>query len=166
MSRRIDVRLSASSIDAAIRELESYRSSFEGRLDELCRRLAQLGMEVAVRNIPVYTGDLKSSVRVEHKGPRSWAVVSDSDHAAFVEFGTGVVGEGTYKGELPEEWGYDERRTPSAHSKADPTVWYYFDPVAGEVRHTRGQAGKGYMLAASQEMRRQAAAIAREVFGA
>lgn len=164
MRRRVRVGLSPASVGEAVEELRSYRSGLSGRLEELLRRLGEAGLSTAVAVVPVDTGDLVSSIRLERRGQHDYLLVADSGHAAFVEFGTGVVGQGTYAGNLPGAWSYDERRTPAAHDPADPTRWYYYDSD-GSLRSTRGQAGSGYMLAASEEMRQRALSIAREVFG-
>lgn len=161
---RISVDLSERSCAQAAAAIRQRARTFESRLDELCRRLAEAGMDAAVRAVPVMTGDLRDSIRVERRGEAEYLVVAENGHAAFVEFGTGVVGEGTYRGELPGSWEYDQRRTPAAHDPLDPTKWYYRDPATGQVRATRGRRAAGYMLAASEEMRRQARRIAGEVF--
>lgn len=161
---RLSCGLSTASVRAVREQVERYSESFDTRLDRLCRELVELGAEVAVTNVPVDTGDLKSSIRMEAHGDRSYLVVARNGHAAFVEFGTGVVGEGTYEGDLPPAWGYDERWTPEAHDKADPTIWYYRDPVDGEVHWTRGRKAAHYMLRASEAMRQQVIETARRVW--
>ena len=158
--------LSSASVREGIRRIEAYRDSIPARLDRVCTALCDLGVAVAVTVAPIDTGDLRSSIHVEQRGGHTVLVVVDSEHAAFVEFGTGVVGEGTYQGELPEGWSYDERRTPEAHDPLDPTWWYYRDPVDGEVHKTQGQAGKGYMLSASETMRQRLMDVAREAWSA
>lgn len=44
----------------------------------------------------IFTSELISSVHVEYegstKGDGIWAVIAGTDHAAFVEFGAGIVG--------------------------------------------------------------------------
>lgn len=67
---------------------------------------------------PVVSGALRESIHtasVELVGTVvSGSVVADAPHAQFVEFGTGLQGEGTYPGELPQTgvpvtgaWVYD-----------------------------------------------------------
>ncbi len=161
---RMTMELSRASVRAVREQVERYSESIDSRLDRLCRELVELGVEVAVRTVPVDTGDLRASIRSEVRGERTYLVVARNGHAAFVEFGTGVVGEGTYRGELPSSWGYDERRTPEAHDALDPTLWYYRDPVDGEVHSTRGRRAAHYMLAASEAMRQRALETARRVW--
>lgn len=60
---------------------------------------------------PVDTGELKESIHtasVQPVGTKvSGTVVASAEHAAFIEFGTGLRGEGTYPGDLPAGWVYD-----------------------------------------------------------
>lgn len=163
--RTIRFELSPSSAREAARAVEEYRRALLRKLEELLRRLAEAGVDAAVRVVPEDTGELAASISVEQRGSSDYLVVAACGHAAYVEFGTGVVGKGTYAGELPAGWGYDERRTPAAHDPADPSRWYYYDRD-GNLRSTRGQRASGFMLAASEEMRREVARIAREVFSA
>lgn len=160
---RVIAELSQASVREAVRELEAYRDAIPDKVEELLRRLCEEGVAAAVAVVPVDTGELRSSIRLERRGGSDYLVVADSGHAAFVEFGTGVVGQGTYAGELPAGWGYDLRRTPEAHDPVDPTRWFYYD-AEGNLRSTRGRPAAGYMLAGSEEMRRKAVSIAKEVF--
>jgi hypothetical protein len=67
--------------------------------------------------VPVDTGELVSSGgrETQWKGQRVTGTVSyTSGHASFVEFGTGIIGSGTYPYPLPQEgvpftgsWVYD-----------------------------------------------------------
>ena len=160
---RVTFSLSSASVREAIAQLERYRDGLPAKLERMLARLSEEGVAAAVAVVPEDTGELRSSIESRREGPRRYLVVAENGHAAFVEFGTGVVGQGTYPGELPKGWGYDTRRTPEAHDPADPTLWYYYDRD-GDLRCTRGRVASGYMLAASEEMRRKVLEIAREVF--
>lgn len=161
--KTIRVELSMASIRQAKEQIEKYANSLQQRTDELCRRLSEIGVEVAKVHVKVDTGELESKISFQRKGNAEYLVISDGNYAAFVEFGTGVIGSGTYKGELPAEWKYDVRRTPSAHDPLDPTAWYYYDEDG--IRHrTQGQRAASYMAQASEAMRQKVVQIAREVF--
>lgn len=162
--KRIRLELSTESINKAIKEIEEYRNKLPLRIETFLRRLAEIGVDAAIAYVPVDTGELQSGIYLERKSDKEYLVVADSDHAAFVEFGTGVIGEGSYKGELPDGWDYDTRATPSAHDSKDPTIWYYIDPQSGEVKSTRGQRASNYMFMASAAMRQNIINVAREVF--
>ncbi|MEC4272959.1 HK97 gp10 family phage protein [Adlercreutzia sp. R25] len=144
--------------------IDGASASLEARCAELVRRLGEIGVEAAVAHVRKDTGELASGIRWEQLADGSGIVVSEGPYAAFVEFGTGVVGEGTYQGDLPDGWGYNEQRTPEAHDPDDMTRWFYRDRD-GRVRSTRGQPACGYMAAAAEEMRQSVAAVAKEVLG-
>lgn len=160
--RQFDVELSSSSVKSIIRQLEAYAHSLDEKVEEVCKRLAEEGVNTAVSAVRVDTGALRDGIYMQRSGDCEYLVISYSPYAWFVEFGTGVVGEGTYPGDLPAGWRYDERRSPWAHDPDDPTVWYY---VSGGRRFsTQGQPANAYMLAASEEMRQKVLNVAREVF--
>jgi len=160
---RIPIGLSVDSVAAAIKQVNAYGNSLEAKCDELARRLVELGVEVAKITVRKDTGDLESGIRFEKVGNGEYLVVSEGDYAIFVEFGTGVIGQGTYPGELPAGYGYDERRTPAAHDPIDPTKWYYRDRY-GAIRSTRGQTANAYMAASAEQMRQAVLKTAKEVF--
>lgn len=161
---RMRVELSEESLGAAVAGLSAYGKSLEARCDELCARLAGIGVDVAKAVVRKDTGELESGIRVEElEDGGGRLVVSEGDYAMFVEFGTGVVGQGTYPAQLPEGYEYDQRRTPAAHDQRDPTKWYYRDRD-GRIRGTRGQTANAYMAEAAEAMRDAVLRTAREVF--
>jgi len=163
--RKIRISLSKDSIEAGVRSLDEYRSGLKTKCDELCRRLGNLGIETAVSIVPIETGTLKNSISLVKHGDANYIVLADAENAAFVEFGTGVIGQGTYGFDLPVSWEYlqDPPQSPWAHDPSDISTWYYVDE-SGRVRSTRGQVGVGYMGAAAAEVYSKIASIAREVF--
>ena len=158
------ISLSERSVDDAIAQLKGYLESLEAKTDALCARVAEECADAARANVPVDTGWLLSGISVEKRGDADYEVVSEGEYAAFVEFGTGVVGQGTYPGELPAGYGYDERRTPEAHDPLDPEAWYYYDRY-GERRRTKGHKAQPYMLDSAEYARASVMDAAREVFG-
>ena len=110
MKKTIDVSLSVSSLQNAIKELRAYQARLDHKCAIIAERLADDGVEVArvqLANLDaIFKGELIESIQSEcitdTKGSHIWAVVAGTDHAAFVEFGTGVIGQKKpYKGELP-----------------------------------------------------------------
>lgn len=81
------------------------------------RKTRGKGVEIARVQIAdldaIFTSELISSIHAEYEGSTKgggiWAVIAGTDHAAFVEFGTGIVGQQSpYPGKLPEgvSWQY------------------------------------------------------------
>lgn len=72
-------------------------------------RLCQIGEDEAKAKVHVDTGALQSSIKHKvKKGKKKikGVVSAGTDHAMFQEFGTGLVGEGTYPGDV-QGWVYD-----------------------------------------------------------
>lgn len=84
----------------AIRQLEQYKKNLELKVKELLTTLAEHGASVAkasVEGLPYSTGDLESSIYAIYDEQTHTAMIkADNEHAVFVEFGTGLIGEGTY----------------------------------------------------------------------
>lgn len=155
----MSVPLSKDGIRLAVREVEAYRARLAAREQQFVRRVAEIGL-LAARSAPVDTGELQGSITLEKIGPSHYAIVADSDHAAYVEFGTGVVGEGTYP-ETPQGWEYNR---DSPH-KDDTGEWTFWWGERGFWMRTRGHAAQPFMLPAAEAMRNAVPRIAREVFG-
>ena len=67
-------------------------------------------------------------------------VYTNCEYAAYVEFGTGVTGNGTYPYEV-------EGFTPKYKDKG----WAYFDEDKNEWIYTKGQVAQPYMYPALKE---------------
>lgn len=91
---------------------------------------AEVVLEEAEALVPVRSGELRESghVEVDSDATEDHAyVVFDAPHAQFVEYGTGVTGDGTYPYELPEEgvpitgsWVYDYKKQNWHGMEAQP----------------------------------------------
>lgn len=159
--------LSASSVRAARQRVERYASGLPSKVDEFCRRLAEVGVTAAVTALQESdkreTGELQSSIEVERVGDRDYLVVTHCGYAVYVEFGTGVVGaSGSYPGTMPPGVTGPLSRTTKAREDGS---WVYYDERQGRFRITKGQLPTGFMAQASVEMRDESVRIAREVFG-
>lgn len=113
----ITMSLSEKSVQNAIRELRAYQNSLTYKCQLLAEKLAEKGVEIARVQIAdldaIFTSELISSIHAEYEGSTKgggiWVVIAGTDHAAFVEFGTGIVGQQSpYHGKLPEgvSWQY------------------------------------------------------------
>lgn len=160
---RLSMELSADSINKAIRQLNDYEKRLTAKCELFCQRLGDVGVSAALAVVRRDTTALASSIRFERINGTDYAVIAEGEYIAFVEFGTGVVGQGTYPKDMSIEWSYDQRNTPAAHDKLDPSKWYYRDKE-GRIRGTRGQTANAFMANASEGMRQAVFKIAKEVF--
>lgn len=165
--------LSVSNIRHLQKELEKYRDSLEHKARLLAEKLSERGVEIARVRVAsldaVFTGELIESIHSEYKGSQKggavFAVVADSDHAAFVEFGTGPIGaESPYPYDLPEgvTWEYASGKT--IRQLADGRYgWFY--PKDGQWYFTEGMPARPFMFETSLELQEIVVEVAKEVFG-
>lgn len=145
-----EVELSAGSIQSAIDALEAYARELPERVDRAVGDCVDDGLLTARQQVASYpqpfaTGKLASSFSVGHS-ETSWELRNDSDHAAFFEFGTGVVGSAhpyPYEADVP--WSYDV----SGHGDAG---WEYYGDD-GRLHWTRGLPSRPFMAPAAARIR-------------
>ena len=101
MAKKITINLSQKSIQDAISQIKAYKNDLAYKCQLLAEKLSERGVEIARLQLSdldaVFTTELISSIHAEYKGSVKgggiWAVVAGTDHAVFVEFGTGIVGK-------------------------------------------------------------------------
>lgn len=165
---------SQSSIQNAIKALQSYQDNLMYKCQLLAEKLAEKGVEIARVQIAdldaIFTSELLQSVHSEYKGSIKgggvWAVVADSEHAAFVEFGTGIIGKANpYKGTLPEgvDWQYATGKT--IRQLADGRYGWFYKGKDGNWYFTEGMPSRPFMYNTANELKSIVVSTAREVFG-
>jgi HK97 gp10 family phage protein len=95
---------------------------------------------------PVDTGDLAGSIHMQVKDTGKaleGRVYTNKEYAAYVEFGTGVKGNGTYPYQV-------EGLSLTYRDKG----WAYYDEDKGEWIYTKGQEAQPYMYPALKENER------------
>lgn len=151
---KLTLRLNPDSADEVLNEIQLYRDQLIRAVQELGAELATVGAEYMRASIIWYdaveSGELLSSVEgffdpVTGRG----YVACRSGHAAFVEYGTGVVGEnpgGTDSRGLP----YTTK--PYSLAETKPSGWHYDVNHHGEAgwtyqggRWTRGQPPRPFV---------------------
>lgn len=146
----ITAEISASSFAKAAAQVREYAKSVRTKTDAAVNKILETGEVQAIGSAHRESGELASSISVQGN-----KLVADSAHAAFHEFGTGVVG--SYSGDLPSSWAYDVNH----HGDAG---WWYFDEKQGRKRWTRGQRGTAYMAKAAEAMRQEVIPTFQEMF--
>lgn len=169
----IKMELSQKSIQNAIKELRSYQNSLEYKCRLLAEKLSEKGVPIAQSYIAsldaIFTYELNSSIHSEKvadvEGGGIWAVVAGTDHALFVEFGTGIVGqESPYPGELPDgvTWEYASGKT--IRQLADGRYGWFYNRD-GQWYFTEGMPSRPFMYYTAIELRKIILETAKEVFG-
>ena len=165
--------LSVEGINNLKKELLSYKTDFlQNRLVELTERLAEKGVEIAKANVTkldaIFTGELIDSLHSEKgsisKGTAIFYIVTDSKHAAFVEFGSGQLGmEGGYPYPFPEgvQWNYNSGRTIFEIS---PGQYGWFYKRDEQWYFTQGMPSRPFMYETAMELEKEIVKTAKEVF--
>lgn len=170
--KNIEIRLDPKSIENAIKELEAYKKEVEQKARLLVQRLTDYGADIARIKIvdmgAVYSGELLSGVDGYFSPLLNAGVVRvTSDHVAFVEFGTGVVGQqsphtnGEYLSKAA--WGYATGQKIFT-TKDGKTGWIYPTDDGG-FRFTEGMKSRPFMYQTALELQREFPRMAKEVFG-
>lgn len=168
---KVDI-LSQSSINRLKNQLTQYRNGLKYKASEIARRLAEEGVPVARLNVvdldAVFTGELISSIHSEYITSLPYGamfcIVADSDHAMFVEFGTGVVGrENPYPFPIPPEadWKYASGKT--IRQLADGRYGWFYEKD-GNVYFTEGMPSRPFLYNTALQLVSLVPQIAKEVF--
>lgn len=150
------------SINAAIKQLQQYKTDFLAKEELFVKRLAEIGVSVASTGFATadYDGVNDVQVRIEFSGNHA-AVIAEGETVGFIEFGTGV--------KFPEWDNSGMEYTPPKHGTygkghgARPHGWY-FKQGEGAVRHTYGNHPAEAMRTARDVMIERVTQIAREVW--
>lgn len=153
MNRTITVKLTETGIDRAIREVERFKRDVLGATNSLCEMLVEEGVSDAkiqlysFEPIAVYTGQLEDSIQGYYDQERHVGFIfTDCFYAAFVEYGTGIVGQ-SLPHPNPEGWTYDINN----HGL---NGWIYFNDRDGKFHWTKGFKSRPFMYNTAQELRR------------
>ena len=170
--RIIRARLDPESIAAAITEILEYQKEVEQKTRLLIQRLTDEGANLARVKIvglgAVYSGELLSGVDGYYSPALNVGFVRvASNHVAFVEFGTGIVGQNSphKNGEYLAKaaWGY--ATGPKIFTTKDGRVGWIYPTDDGSFRFTEGMKARPFMYETALELQRKFPQIAKEVFG-
>lgn len=156
---RIVLELSVASCEKAIKALKEYQKDIKPKLDEVCKRLAEIGRDEAlsiINSIPTTAGNTVERVDVV-KTENGYKLVMEGEDVYFIEFGTGDGVSAHYDTSVPVAWG----SWSAEHSQMlfNNGFWYY-----DNVRYT-GTPAYMPMYYAEKKMREEMPYIIKEVFG-
>ena len=157
--KTIAIELSVDSCNKAIEELKKYQKEIKPKLDEVCRRVAEVGRDEAlsiINGIRLQDGNAVERVDVV-KIDNGYKLVMEGEDVYFIEFGTGDGVSAHYDVSVPVAWG----SWSAEHSQMlwNKGFWYY-----DKVRYT-GTTAYMPMYYAERKMREEARRIVKEVFG-
>lgn len=158
----IKFKLEEKDIDRAIQEIKQFKTEFIEKCNRLIEALTDKGVEIAKVEVAqldaVYTGELMNSIEGYYSPTANVGIIkAGAYYAAYVEFGTGVVGRASAHPN-PGSWQYD------VNNHGDKG-WVYYDDETDKFRWTKGFRSRPFMYNTARELERQCARIAKEVFG-
>ena len=158
----IKFTLDEKEIARAIREVKQFKKQFLEKCSQLVETLTDKGAEIAKIQVAqldaVYTGELKNSIEGYYSSTSNVGIIkAGAYYAAYVEFGTGVVGSRSAHPN-PQGWQYD------VNSHGDEG-WVYYDEDGGKFRWTKGFKSRPFMYNTARELEKICEKIAKEVFG-
>ena len=159
--KKITIQLSEESIKAAVKEIGKYKRELSQKARLLVQRLVEAGVEIAKQEVLTLgafdSGELHDSLDglMYTDGARG-IIFTNCGHAAFCEFGTGVVGAASPHPTMP--WEYD------INSRGEKG-WVYYDEKQGRFRWTKGMPSRPYMYLTARQLEERVVEIARGCFG-
>lgn len=169
--RTINVTLSLDGIEKAIKELNDYAREVEQKTKLLVSNLTDLGADIARVKIvslgAIYSGELLSSVSGYFSPLLNAGFVRvTNDHAAFVEFGTGVKGQASphTNGEYLSKAAWKYAVGGKIFTTQDGRVGWIYPTDDGGFRFTEGMESRPFMYQTALELQREFPRIAQEVF--
>lgn len=155
--KTITVELSVDSCQKAIKELERYEREIKPKLDEVCRRLAEIGAQEAMANLKHVHGNDDATILPVAPIENGYKIVMQGKDVYFVEFGTGDMVDPHYSNVsvlvAPGSWS-------ETHAKQYMTYGFWF--YKGE--QLEGTEAQKPMYYAEKAIRENARRVKDEVF--
>ena len=161
------------SLETGIKELNAYKKHIQEKTSLLVQKLTDYGAEIVRIKIvnmgAYYSGELLSGVSGYYSPTLNAGFVKvTSDHVAFVEFGTDIVGQNNphKNGEYLSKaaWGY--ATGAKIFTTQDGRVGWIYPTDDGGFRFTEGMESRPFMYETALELQRSFEQMAKEVFSA
>lgn len=158
-------------VAATKRKLNDYKKDLARKVSELLDRLTSEGADIARVKIvsmdAFYSGELLSGVSGYYSPSLNAGFIRvTSDHVAFVEFGTGVVGENSQHPNseylAAASWKYNSGE--HIFTTKDGKVGWVYPTDDGGYRFTEGMKSRPFMYETAVELEAKLKEITREVF--
>lgn len=154
-----NIDLSVSGINELQQGLRETKTWLKQKTNELCQRLADMGVEKAELNFStvIYDGIYDFEVHAEPQG-NGFVVKASGEKILFIEFGTGLGGFGH-----PESNGYGGGTYPGKGNWDNPKGWWYSNED-GSGHHSYGNPPNMSMYNTVKDLEMQLEQVVREVF--
>lgn len=156
---KITISLNSRSIDSAIKYVADLRKKVKDAATLLVHELTEQGVSIAQLSVvdmnAIDSGELMNSIDSRYMGNVGF-VETGAGHAAFVEFGSGIVGANNPHPEVAiAGWRYDVNE----HGELG---WWY-PRGDGTFGWTKGMPSRPYMYQTAQMLRQLVVPTAKEV---
>jgi hypothetical protein len=158
-------------IKKAVKELKQYKTEIENKTRLLVQRLTEEGAAITRVKIvnmgAYYSGELLSGVEGYYSPTLNVGFVRvTSDHVAFVEFGTGVVGQSNphKNGEYLSKASWNYASGAKIFTTQDGRVGWIYPTDDGGFRFTEGMPSRPFMYETALELQSKCEQMARVVF--
>lgn len=157
--KTIILELSPDSCKEALKELRKYQSEVQKKLDEICRRLAEIGAQTAREHLVLANGNDSAEVLAPEKIENGYKIVMEGEDVYFIEFGTGEAANNSHEFSVsvpiyPGSWSDEHAEKFSTYR-----FWWYGGEKLTETPEYMP------MYYASRRMRDEIPRIAKEVLG-
>ena len=158
-------------IKSAIKELRKYRKHIERKTSLLVKHMTDYGAEIARVKIvnmgAYYSGDLLSGVDGYFSPSLNAGFVRvTSDHVAFVEFGTGVIGQSNphKNGEYLSKAAWQYATGAKIFTTQNGKIGWIYPTDDGGFRFTEGMPSRPFMYETALELQRKFEQMAKGAF--
>ncbi len=159
-----DVPLSVAGIDEIIRELNSFRRKLNEAETKIVQGLAddaEASMRERLTSVTNPDGNVDASVGSVGSGNEAYVYLT-GEQAAYLEFGTGVVGESS-RHTMAGQVGWEYNIGPHIRTFKNGKIgWIYFDRSKGHYRVTSGIKPQYIVVGAASTARSMIARRIRE----
>lgn len=160
--KTIAIELSPASCNKALKELEKYQKEIKPKLDEVCKRLAEIGVAEAQAHLVLADGNTDATILQPVKIENGYKIVMQGKDVYFIEFGTGnsagmFYGDGLPATSVPIYPGSYSETHSGMYAKWG--YWFY----QGEIMSSTDVYMPMYY--AGKKMREEMPRVVKEVFG-
>lgn len=157
------IKFTSSGLNHLVKKLDKMEIS--GTASAIAEAIADEGVSIARRKYRSAYPEAVVTKEISLETGNA-KVIASGDKIAYLEFGTGLVGQGTYKGKLPTETitFKSPKDTPNREGVPQSTAgWvYYYDNPLTKVnggwyyggKFTEGQPAKAQMFETAQELKK------------
>jgi hypothetical protein len=135
------------------------KKNWEDFINDILEKICSVGIEYASS---LYSGDIQVSKQIVEKG-KSAKIIAEGNKIAYLEFGTGEMGRGSYEGQLPDITLRFHSNRLGQDVELNGWTYSYANYLNPEQQMWQGFEAKAQMWKTSQYLKKIIPQIIREV---